>query len=56
VIVKRGDLDKKVSFCIPGEQYEAIKRMADRLDTTLSHAMRKVVNAGLSQMDNQRAA
>jgi predicted DNA-binding protein len=47
MIIRRGDLDTKVSFRLPNEQVEQIMRMADRMDTTLSNALRRVVIKGL---------
>jgi hypothetical protein len=48
MLVKRGDLDTRVSFRITGYEMDEVVKYADQSDVTISSAFRRLVKVGLA--------
>jgi hypothetical protein len=54
--LRKGDLDTNISFRVPAAQMKRVMAAADELDASISQTVRRLLTAGLEQMEGKRAA
>jgi hypothetical protein len=54
--LRKGDLDTNISFRVPAAQMKRVMAAADELDASISQTVRRLLTAGLEQMEKQQAA